>query len=459
MTIRKLQIIFINNKNSKINRKVQSTALLSVLVLICINIIRIYDFIINPNNQGLSLINTLSILILFIIIYLLAHSNKTSLSAWMIIIAYTLPTIFCFYSWGADLPAALLASILVTIIASIFLGAKEALVISCFFSLNIIILTYLQEHQLIDLSNNWRQEANQLADAISYVLISSIILFLIWLTGKENHESFKELKEHKIALQLEKDKLEQKVAQRTKEILSMKKEKIEQLQALASVGQLSGGIFHDIINPLTVVNLNLEQMKEEACSVIPATQEYINQALKASKRIQELIESANNCLRGNQHNHNFCLNTEISQIKSIMEAKARNKQAIIYFKSTDKIYLNGNRTRFSQIIMNLISNAIDASYKEHEENQITITLALDNMKKNTIIKVKDEGKGIAPENINKIFQTFFSTKLASNHNTGLGLSVSKNIIEQEFNGQISVTSTLNEGSLFTIIIPLNYENN
>lgn len=455
----KLHNILIKNENSKINKKVQTTALLSVIILICINIIRIYDFIINPHNEGLSLVSTLSILILFIIIYLLARSHKTKLSAWMLITTYALPTIFCFYFWGADLPAALLMSILITIIASIFLGAQEALIISSFFSLNIIVLTYLQEHQLINLSNNWRQEANQLADAVSYVLISSVILLLIWLTGKENHKSLKLLQEHKIALQLEKEKLEQKVAQRTKEILNMKKEKIEQLQALASIGKLSGGIFHDIINPLTVVNLNLEQMKVETCSVLPTTQGYISQALKASKRIQELIESANNCLRGSQHNNNFCINKEIFQITKIMEAKARNKNTNIIFQSTDKIYINGNRTRFGQVIMNLISNAIDASYEVNKENQITITLTFDDIKKNALIKVKDNGKGIAPENINKIFQTFFSTKLESNHNSGLGLSVSKNIIEKEFNGNIGVISKINQGSLFTIILPLTHASN
>jgi signal transduction histidine kinase len=433
-----------------INKKIKIVSLLSIIVMLILNLIRIRDFMIDPNNQGLPLIFTFTLLILFGFIYFLAYKNKNRLSAWLLIIIYAAPTILCFYYWGADLPAALLLSILIIMLAGIFLGGREAFSVSLIFSAAIILFSYLQTQNILTVSSNWRQEPHQLADAIAYVVIGAIIFFLAWLSAVESRESLKKAQQAQQELKLERDQLEIKVAARTKEILNIKREKMEQLQALASIGKLSGGIFHDIINPLTVVNLNLEQMKNNNCSNIPTTKDYIHQALNASQRIQELIEAANRSLRQQQKISTFSVCEETKHIMKIMSVKARMKNTQIKIDCQEDSFITGDNIKFGQVMMNLISNAIDAG--KDQNNQVTILIKKLRPEQILEISVQDQGEGILEGDKNKIFQTFFSTKTDNNH-SGLGLSISKEIIEQEFKGTISFTSQINKGTCFYVKIP------
>jgi signal transduction histidine kinase len=448
--------LFKNNGHGirkNINRKVQATALLSSLVLLLLNLIRIYDFIADPNNTGMPLNATVTLFVFFFVVYLLARTGKTNLSAWLLIISYSLPTIFCFYTWGADLPAALLMSVLIIMMAGIFLGAKKAFSVSLIFGLSILVFSYLQEKNIIAVASDWRLEPHEFADAIAYVLIASIIFLLAWLTSRENHRALKESEEDKETLKYERDNLEKTVAIRTKEIINIKREKMEQLQVLASIGQLSGGIFHDIINPLTVVNLSLEQMKSNACPSLPEAQNYIQQALSASDRIKDLVESANSCLRQQSPEISFSVHEEIIKIVQIMNAKALSNQIRLTINLIEDSQIYGSKSRFGQIIMNLISNAIDASLDSQAEKVVRIKIEKMRPEQNAKIDIIDQGTGISPENINKIFNPFFSTKIKNEKNIGLGLSVVKEIVEQDFQGQINVTSKLGEGSCFSLILP------
>ena len=232
---------------------------------------------------------------------------------------------------------------------------------------------------------------------------------------------------------------------------------IEQLQKLANIGHLSSGIFHDIINPLTVVNLSLEQMKDNLDPLPPETQDYIQQALKASNRIQELIESSNNYLRKKSQNQSFSIHQEILQIVKIMNAKARKNNVIIEVNTSEDICIKGGPARFGQVIMNLLANAIEASPNKKHESVIIINIKRDQVRENIIVEVVDKGIGISEENLNKIFTDFFSTKKLSGHNTGIGLHLVKNIIVEDFNGKIEVKSKINKGTTFTIFIPSSYE--
>lgn len=453
-------LLFKNNDQGikqNINKKIQATAFLSSLVLLMLNIIRIYDFIIDPNNTGLQLSVTLVLFLLFFSIYLLARLGKNNLSAWLLITSYSLPTIFCFYTWGADLPAALLMSVLIIMMAGIFLGAQRAFIVSVVFATSILAISYLQENNIWPVISDWRLESHEFIDAITYVLISSIIFLLAWLTTKENHRALRESERDKIALKEERDNLEKKVTIRTKEILNMKREKMEQLQVLANIGRLSGGIFHDIINPLTVVNLNLEQMKSDTCPSLPESQNYIKQALLASDRIKDLVESANNCLRQKDSLTIFSAHEEIHKIMQIMKTKAKSNQITLTIENIGDANIYGSKSKFGQIIMNLVSNAIDASINSNQEKIIKIKIEKIKADKNIKISVIDQGVGISPENIEKIFNPFFSTKIKNGKNIGLGLSVVQEIIQQDFKGEINVFSQLNKGSVFTIIIPMNNE--
>jgi signal transduction histidine kinase len=102
--------------------------------------------------------------------------------------------------------------------------------------------------------------------------------------------------------------------------------------------------------------------------------------------------------------------------------------------------------QLNQVFMNLLVNAAHAIEKEG-----TITLRTGENENNLWIEVIDNGKGIAPEHIDKIFDPFFTTKPVG-QGTGLGLSVSYNIIKKHL-GEIQIDSTLGIGTRFRILLP------
>jgi signal transduction histidine kinase len=104
--------------------------------------------------------------------------------------------------------------------------------------------------------------------------------------------------------------------------------------------------------------------------------------------------------------------------------------------------------RMTQVFMNLLLNAMQAMPAERENKQITIEVAP--TQSSACITIKDNGTGITPESMEKLFTPFFTTKKKG---TGLGLSIVQRIIE-EHGGKIMAQSTVNVGTTFTITLPL-----
>lgn len=445
-----------NKKFRQQARKLQAIALISALVMFLLNGIRIYDYIVDPNNDGLPLAATACLLIFFLSVWWLSKMGRTRLSAALLLLSYSVPTIFCYYQWGADLPAAILMTVLIVVMAGMFLGAKSALLTAGIFSVLMLVLSYLQITMILPISNSWRLQPHQMADAISYVLIFSIIFLLAWIIIRENNQALAAEEITKQQLETERDQLEATVIERTKVIREMQREKLEQLQTLASIGQLSGGIFHDIANPLTVIGLNLEQIKNEDNEDQDKYKNYVQRAIMATKRIKDLIESANTCLRQQSHQNHFSIQTEIEQIKMMLEAKARLQQVIINIDIKEDISIRGSKTRFNQAVMNVVNNAVEAHRESSEsEKRVNITVSRSTENDNLFICVSDNGPGITEQNMAKIFNPFFSTKSESEKNIGLGLSIVKEIIEHDFSGQVQVSSSIGAGSDFYFFIPIN----
>jgi C4-dicarboxylate-specific signal transduction histidine kinase len=205
-----------------------------------------------------------------------------------------------------------------------------------------------------------------------------------------------------------------------------------------------------LINPLTAVSLNLEQIKTETDTKILSAKSYLNQALLATNKMEGLISNIKKQIARESTINLFSLNQEIGQIVQILAYKIRRAQVDVKFLASAEIKIEGDAVKFGQIIINLLANAIDAC-EESELKNISINLS-ENENEIKII-VTDSGCGIASNNLEKIFLPFFSTKKDGGNGMGIGLSSTKNIVEKDFKGKIYVKSGLNSGAAFTIIIP------
>ena len=232
-------------------------------------------------------------------------------------------------------------------------------------------------------------------------------------------------------------------------------QKMFQASKLASIGELAAGVGHEINNPLAIISGHIELLRRQMEGA-DKHQSVILKSLdgqeRAVKRIVDIVNGLRTFARSDSDiietvDVNLCINNTLSFLQNIYE-----KQGLI-FKielSSTPLLIAGNQGRFQQVLVNLLSNAKDAICDgEIENGQITIsTYSADGQ---VVVNVADNGVGIAEDNLDKIFDSFYTTKELGK-GTGLGLGIVKNIISG-INGQLKVTSQLNKGSCFTIYVP------
>jgi len=255
----------------------------------------------------------------------------------------------------------------------------------------------------------------------------------------------------------------------------MEADKISQLYRLAEFGRISSGIFHDLVNPLTAVSLNLEQVKKSEITNSPDSsaeklgeaKDCLSQAIAAAKKMEDLIVCIKRSIKQENTCSLFSLSEEIRSIIKILDYKARQTGVVIRFSPQSDICCHGDSVKFGQIMTNLISNAIEACESANkqledigqldvkEKTERIVLVFLRRCGQTAIIEVRDNGNGFLPENSLKIFQPFFSTK--QGRGLGLGLSSTKNIVEHNFGGEIKASCRLGQETIFTVTLPLSYE--
>ncbi len=231
-----------------------------------------------------------------------------------------------------------------------------------------------------------------------------------------------------------------------------------QLRQYAELGKLYTGLVHEISNPLTTATLNLESLTDQPTKSRDhpiVRQRKIAAALISLKHIQHIIQASKLQVQHQEENTFFSVNSLIQETAQLFHFKFRKNRVQLLFQSRQKLFLFGNPIKFSQVVSNLIANAVDAyeapipgEINKHRQVKVTAQKYAQHI----VIKVQDWGQGIEAKNLKKIFRPFFSTK-TTEQGMGLGLSIIKHIIEHDFRGQIDVQSERGKGSVFTVTFP------
>lgn len=430
--------------------------LFSISGFIILNIIRLVDLLSNSHDRGLPLIITLLLLAFFLGLFWLSKKGFIKTASWLLIGTYSLPMLYCYIIWGADLPAALLLTVLIITLCGILIGARLVLISTAAINLFLITLAYLQFNGTIAINSYWRQEKHELSDAVAYAVIFMVIASVAWLFCRGIGRALDRARKSEAELKQERDSLEVKVLERTNELRQLEAEKINQLYRLAEFGRLSSGIFHDLLNPLTAVSLNLEQVRNESDSKILVAKSYLSQAILATRKMENLIASIKKQIQRESNVALFSLKDEIEQTLQILAYQTRRAGVSTNFSVPEDFKLTGDAIKFGQIVANLVANAIEACETKNSDNKnVVIGLCQDNQK--ITLSVTDNGCGVAPEILSKIFLPFFSTKKESGRGLGIGLASTKNLVEKDFGGEITVASCLGQGTEFKVCFPKNNE--
>lgn len=240
---------------------------------------------------------------------------------------------------------------------------------------------------------------------------------------------------------------------KAKSELKIQEARSQYASKLASLGEFSASIAHEVNNPLTIIAGTASQLKStlrDDPQNIPSLEKLIDKIMETVSRISRIIRSLK-MLSGEAGEESFRNTTFRSIVEPALEitrVKVKNNGIDFVVEGTEsEVEIFGSEIQLSQVIMNLVSNAIDA-VKDSEQKVIEISYhpSIDWLD----ILVKDSGIGISTEIKNRIMDPFFTTK-ESHEGTGLGLSISKSIIERH---QGSLTFLENEKmTTFRIRLP------
>ena len=404
--------------------------------------------------DGMSPFIGLALLVLFLLIYYLNRRGFSRLASSGLLAIYFILNSYFAYTWGVELPTAIVFYIMLVVMTAVLLGSRSGWIMAGAAAASLIIGGALEDSQILTPDISWRGQIADAADQIPLVLAIAIIMTVCALYNRQIKKSLNRAWKSEDLLRQERDLLEVKVEERTKELKKAELEKMTQLYRLVEFGRLAAGIFHDLVNPLTAVSLNLEQIKENQSENLEKNKKYLNQAVKATEKMGAFVGALKKQLKQQETKIKFSVNEEIRQIISLLNYQLIKAGLNCDFKADRDYQLSGDPLKFSQIILNLLTNAIDA-YENLPQPREKITIKLGRQDDYLILLVKDRGQGIAPENQNKIFEPFFSTK--PERGLGIGLAAVKSILEKDFKGSLQCVSQYGFGTKFNVRLPISHE--
>ncbi len=236
---------------------------------------------------------------------------------------------------------------------------------------------------------------------------------------------------------------------RVKEEIEKRQQKEQMLMhqsKLASLGEMLGNIAHQWRHPLTRLSLLIQNL-EMAAQMNKLDKNFIQKFKeKAQAQIEymsQTIDDFTNFFKKDTKKVEFCPKEIIEDALKLMEGRIKqNKvEVVLDIKKTEPIL--GYKTEFSQVVLNIINNAIDV-LKERNIKDRKIFIRIDGKK----IEIEDNAGGIPEEIKEKIFEPYFTTKFQS-QGTGIGLYMSKIIISQHFKGKLYAYNS-EKGAVFVI---------
>lgn len=375
------------------------------------------------------------------------------------------------------------------------------------------IIFQLKDYNLLPY-NQWTTASMQVASAIEMALLSFALADRINVLKKEKEisqlESLRVSKENERIIRQQNIVLEQKVQERTVKLKASNNELNKAIQELketqsqlvdsekmASIGQLTAGIAHEINNPINFVTSNVKPLRLDIEDLLSVLEKYgkvmpnneqaevinqlkeieaykdrldvdfiieevnmlINGIDEGAQRTAEIIRSLRNFSRLDEDDLKYAdINEGLSSTITILNNRIKNN-VTVHKSFGDIPEIECYPGKLNQLFMNIISNALDALHEKYGDNpdKAILNVVTENMGDKVKISIEDNGDGIPEAVKNKIFDPFFTTKEVG-HGTGLGLSIVHKIIKKH-NAHLELNTKEGEGTAFSIYLPFNVNEN
>lgn len=321
---------------------------------------------------------------------------------------------------------------IIPLIASTFLPFKHVLVWLVLSVMNIMVF-FLIDITAVILPNEFEKLDSTIVSVLNYVGVTTIA-FAVGVAA------------------------EKKRKQLTTENLELQQINFNQSKVV-SMGELAGGVAHEINNPLAIVKGKISRIRRSLSNekdLEDHKEQILNDIQKVDdtiKRITDVIESLREISGKNavKESQSFSLKKIVSDVLRVSAEGLRSKGVTVHWDnqvSQDR-ELKGSKTNIGQVVLNLINNATEASQAQ-ESQEKTIELITMETDQGLSLTVKDHGKGIEEDVVPKIFDPFFTTRTSDNA-PGLGLSLSRQIVESH-GGTLTLESPKSPTS-FKLFLP------
>ncbi len=381
----------------------------------------------------------------FLVLLALSRRGRHVVASYLLVVALFLGTAYASLHWGVDLPVALLAYAFVVSTAGILLGSKAGFAVTSFTAAVISGIWILHVNGIVIPEPQYPSADDIIVIDAFYFLVMTVS----WLSNREIEKSLAQVRVSEHALTKERDLLERRIAERTEELRRAQFEEIAQIHRLAEFGQLSSGLFHDLLNLLSALSLRTEGYAEDESS-LAAAYETTGQIRQFMRAVQEQIGKDNT-------RETFSLKDDIVQAVRLVSYKANRENVRISIDDADPdpLVYEGIPFKFHQIVVNLLTNAID-SYRGipcDGARRREVIVRAEARGASFVVSVRDFGCGIPDDSRERIFAPFFTTK-SKTEGIGIGLATVKKTVEEDFRGAVSVHGAEGEGSVFTVSFPM-----
>ena len=257
-------------------------------------------------------------------------------------------------------------------------------------------------------------------------------------------------------LQKKESILQERVEIETKKSWEQNKLLIQQSK-MASMGEMIGHIGHQWRQPLNSLGLMFQKLNK-AYHENKLNDELMNKSTEKAMRVitqmSKTIDDFRDFFKADKAVHKCTLSEVVNQAYEIIESTLQDKKIILTITYANDISLLCLKNELSQVILNILANAMDALV-ENRTKDPEISITIEQKGDNAIIIIDDNAGGIPEGIIERIFEPYFTTKEKDN-GTGIGLYMSKTIIQKHMNGQLEAYNTLC-GASFKITLPINEE--
>jgi signal transduction histidine kinase len=215
--------------------------------------------------------------------------------------------------------------------------------------------------------------------------------------------------------------------------------KLNEQSKLVSMGEMIGNIAHQWRQPLSVISTGITGMQLEkeyglltdekfnkTCDVINSNAQYLSKT----------IDDFRNFVKGERIKKLFNLKNDIESFLHLVEGSIKNENINVILTLDENITIDGYENELTQCFINIFNNAKDALASQEDTNRL-VFISTEQLNKQIIIKIKDNGGGILPEALTRVFEPYYTTKHQS-QGTGLGLHMTYNLIVDGMGGTLDV---------------------